>query len=112
MSEMYKNELVDYNFITLSSQQDLDDQLKEEILLACQGQAVELDINLPLEILAYSFILAFEEAVEIVVRLKNGKRVLLFSRLYEPLRPEEIIIEPLFVKGFDKLSDDKVEEYN
>lgn len=111
MNLNYQNELVDYNFITLSAKQEFDEQAKKEILLAIQGQAVELDINLPVNILAYAFVLALAEAVEIVIRLKNGKRVLLFSRLYDPLRPQEIIVEPLFLRGDDTLSDEVKSEY-
>jgi hypothetical protein len=69
----------------------LNDSLREKISLAIQGEAVEVSEEYPTPILMAVFDIAHRVSPEMVLRLKSGKRVLLFDHWGAPvLRDKDI----------------------
>jgi hypothetical protein len=71
----------------------LSDVMNEKICLEAQGEAVEISEEYPTPILMAVFDVAHRVSPEMVLRLKSGKRVLLFDHWGVPvLRDKEIYV--------------------
>jgi len=69
----------------------LSDVINERISLEAQGEAVEISEEYPIPILMAAFDIVHRVSPEMVLRLKSGKRVLLFEHWGVPvLRDKEI----------------------
>lgn len=58
---------------------DMSGDFKSNLILQIQGQAVELNENMPIDKLALLFALSYEYANQLVLRLKNNDLFLIFS---------------------------------
>lgn len=63
----------------------LSDELADSILLKVQGEAVEASEDCPIPILMAAFSVIHKVSPEMILRLKNGRRILIFNHWGNPV---------------------------
>jgi len=77
-------------------------ELKDNITLQIQGEAVELGEEENLENLLLALNIAYKFCPELVLKTKSGQKYLIFDHQARPILRDDNIIEGLFLKTDNK----------
>ena len=94
--------------IEIPKGESISDELAKIILLEIQGEPVEISEEYPAPILMGAFDVIHKVSPELVLRLKSGKRILIFDHWSKPVIRDESII--IIDEGEYKLSEEFIPE--